>query len=194
MFKIYFIIPFIVFTNFSVANDTDDCGNNEQARALAKLIKTDKNQKRNNIRCNIILTKAAVDKAKKMSEFGLVLHNLGGSPNSRLRAANYELPDYYGTDFNSNQVEAISGGYSDADEVWDAFKRSDSHRIHLLGEHEFYVEQDEIGIAFIKNLSSPHVEYWAVYLTKGAKDNKSTSNHFNEIPNKSMFFLHKEKK
>ena len=29
-----------------------------------------------------------------------------------------------------------------------------------------YQEQDQIGIAFYKDYSTPHVEYWAIYLTK----------------------------
>lgn len=52
-----------------------------------------------------------------MADFGLVMHNLGGSPNARLREAGYKLPKHYGGDFNSSQVEAIAGGYSNAIEV-----------------------------------------------------------------------------
>jgi uncharacterized protein YkwD len=128
-----------------------------------------------------------------MAEFGLVMHNLGGSPNSRLREVGYKLPKHYGTRFNSNQVEAIAGGHSSAAAVWDAFKRSESHRTHLLGEHEFYVEQDEIGVAFIKKWESPHVEYWVVYLTKGYQKNQYYSGNSDDIPNKSLFILEQSK-
>lgn len=183
------ISPFFVF-----AEIPNKCGNNAQAIALSNLIKLDKEQKRMNIRCNQILTDAAVEKAKQMAEFGLVVHNLGGSPNSRLRNSNYKLPEYYGSDFNSNQVEAVAGGYSSENRVWKAFKQSLQHRTHLLGEHDFYFEQDEIGVAFIKNLESPHVEYWVVYITKGYEKNQSRSGDFDEIPNKNMLILQQEKK
>ena len=192
MSKLYIIFLLGVFPTF--AGELDGCGNNEQSRLLSKLITHDLEQKRINIRCNKMLTRIAVAKAKKMAEFGLVTHNLGGSPNSRLRDAGYKLPIHYGADSFSNQVEAIAGGYSSAEDVWDAFKRSQVHRTHLLGEHEFYVEQDEIGVAFIKEWQSPHVEYWVVYLTKGFKNNQSYSGDFNEIPNKTMFILEKSKK
>ena len=173
----------------ALSNDLSDCGNNNRAIALAVLIKADRNQKRDNIRCNKLLADAALAKARKMSEFGLVVHNLGGSPNSHLRNANYKLPSYYGTNFDSNQVEAIAGGYTNENLVWKALKNSKQHRTHLLGEHPFYLEQDEIGIAFISDWSSPHVEYWVIYLAKGAQPNQLLIKNFTDIPNKQTFVL-----
>jgi len=193
MLNLSFLITLLVFPLFVFANNSNECGNNEEAQALVNLIKRDKEQKRTYIRCNKILTEVATAKAKKMSEFGLVAHNLGGSPNLALRNANYKLPNYYGFNFNSNQVEAIAGGYANAAEVWDGFKRSKGHRSHLLGEIDFYEEQDEIGVGFIKKWESPHVEYWVVYLTKGKQKNQSDTVKFNEIPNKSLFILQQEK-
>lgn len=193
MTKFNFVIILFLFSSIVQANKADDCGNNKQAQLLAQLIINDKEQQRTNLRCNRILTEVAQSKAKKMSEIGLVVHNLGGSPNSLLYEAGYKLPKYYGNDFNSNQVEAIAGGYSDAGEVWDGFKRSKGHRTHLLGELEFYIEQDEIGVGFIKEWQSPHVEYWVVYLTKGFEKNQSSPVKSDDIPNKSMFILQHSK-
>ena len=191
--KLFLIIILILLPLSVFANDINKCGNNEQAVTLANLIKKDIDQKRSIIRCNKLLTKAAEKKAQKMAEFGLVAHNLGGSPNSSLRNAGYILPKHYGDEFNSNQVEAIAGGYSSANNVWQAFKRSKTHRTHLLGEHEFYIEQDEIGVAFIKKWESPHVEYWVVYLAKGYQKNQSYSGSLDDIPNKSMHILKRSK-
>lgn len=150
------------------------CGNTEQAKALSLLIANDKGQKRKLLQCNPTLVEIAEIKAKDMAERGLVSHFLGGSPNTRIRNAGLTLPEYYG-DAMSNQVEALAGGYITADDVWYALKTSTSHRQHLLGELPFYEEQDQIGIAFYKDYSTPHVEYWAVYLTKLA--DASTSSH-----------------
>lgn len=187
MSKLYVMMLFFVFP--VLASDLSDCGNNPPAQRLYQLIKADMEQKRSNIRCNRLLTLTAEAKAKKMADFGLVMHNLGGSPNARLSDAGYQLPEHYGTSFNSNQVEAIAGGYTDADDMWEAFKRSDVHRTHLLGDHEFYMEQDEIGVAFVKELQSPHVEYWVVYLTKGYEKNQAYSGDLNDRPNKTLFIL-----
>ena len=192
MSKFYIIFFLVISPVF--AGEINNCGNNKQAQLLVKLISTDKSQKRTTIRCNRLLTQAAEDKAQKMAEFGLVTHNLGGSPNSRLEDIGYKLPKYYGSQFNSNQVEAIAGGYSNASSVWDAFKGSHTHRSHLLGEHALYLEQDEIGAAFIKDWESPHVEYWVVYLTKGYQKNQAYSGDVDMIPNKTLFILKESKK
>ncbi|WP_370242945.1 CAP domain-containing protein [Alteromonas abrolhosensis] len=152
------------FSSVSLANQTA-CGNTEQAKALSLLIANDNGQKRKVLTCNPILVKLAEEKTKDMADRGLVSHFLGGSPNTRIRDAGLTLPDYYG-DAMSNQVEALAGGYTTAEDVWYALKGSTTHRQHLLAELPFYEEQDQIGIAFYKDYSTPHVEYWAIYLTK----------------------------
>ena len=153
-----------VFSSPCLADQTT-CGNTEQARELSLLIANDKGQQRLVLKCNPTLVMLAETKAKDMAERGLVSHFLGGSPNTRIRDAGLTLPDYYG-DAMSNQVEALAGGYTTAEDVWYALKGSTSHRQHLLAELPFYQEQDQIGIAFYKDYSTPHVEYWAIYLTK----------------------------
>jgi uncharacterized protein YkwD len=187
-----YLLP-IFFCSF-VANAQDEaCGNNAQARELVSLIKNDPKQQRAEIRCNKLLTDAAVAKATLMADYGLVIHTLGGSPNKHLRESNYQLPDHYGDEFDSNQVEAIAGGFVDAEEVWEVFKSSDGHRSHLLGEHEFYLEQDEIGVAFLYDWETPHIEYWVVYLTKGYMKNQEYAGDINDIPNKGTFIIRKPK-
>lgn len=167
----------------TVPEDIQRCGNSEEAIELAIAIIQDPAQQRSEIRCNGMLSAIALRKAERMAEQGIVFHNLGGSPNSTLREAGFELPEYYG-DAMSNQVEAIAGGYVSADSVWRAFKNSETHAKHLLGQIPFYQEQDEMGIAFLKDLSAPHVEYWVIYLTKGRIDNQHR--YFDEIPNKGI--------
>lgn len=170
-----------------------NCANNEQAQALVDLIINDPGQQRTEIKCNPILAKAAAEKAKLMQERGLVAHNLGGSPNSFLKERGYKLPSYYGH-LMANQVEAIAGGFASAEEVWSGFKGSEGHRIHLLGEHDFYRQQNEIGVAFIYEWYSPHVEYWVVYLTEGAEDKPEVDFTGKDNPNKSLFILEKGKR
>lgn len=189
MIKLSFLLALLFFNLDVFAENSFDCGNNQKAIELVKLIQNDKKQKRPTIRCNKLLTKAAQAKAKNMASAGLVVHNLGGSPNSHLESAGYKLPEHYGREFNSNQVEAIAGGYASAESLWQSFKDSKGHRSHLLGEHEFYLEQDEIGVAFIKNSSAPHVEYWVVYLAKGFKKNQTYKGNKDKIPNKALSIL-----
>ncbi|MCU7554049.1 CAP domain-containing protein [Alteromonas sp. ASW11-19] len=162
------------------------CGSTEQAQQLALAIMTDELQQRKEIRCNGLLQVLAEEKARLMAERGMVFHNLDGSPNSRLRNAGFELPDYYGAAF-SNQVEAIAGGYATVEKVWRSFKKSKDHADHLLGRLPFYREQDEMGVAFVSDRTAPHVEYWVVYLTKGKTENQHR--YFDTIPNKGTDML-----
>lgn len=191
---------FVSFTTLA-APPQFDCGNTPQAKALALRIATDPKQMRTRLVCNPTLVKIAEEKAKDMASRGLVSHFLGGSPNTRIRDAGLVLPEYYG-DAMSNQVEALAGGYKDAGDVWFAFKTSYSHKIHLLAELPFYQEQDQIGVAFYKDYATPHIEYWAIYLTKlvgiddEIPDNKqvytSKKKKFDDIPDKGLGIITKD--
>ena len=66
----------------------------------------------------------------------------------------------------SNQVEAIMGGVETAQESFDLFKTSPDHKAHLLGENEFVLEQDQIGVGYFKDNTTEHVYYWVVYITQ----------------------------
>lgn len=178
------LFPFYLFAK------ADMCGNNVEARQLVKLIMEDAEQRRVKISCNVLLMQAAADKAKLMAERGMVKHNLGGSPNGRLRGIGYKLPPYYGAAF-SNQVESIAGGYQTAKEVWRGFKNSEAHADHLLGRLDFYLEQNEIGVGFYYDWHSPHVEYWVVYLAKGYEPNQLGKFKEDEVPNKGNLILQK---
>lgn len=174
----------------SLPSDAFQCGNSEQSRALATLIVNDEKQGRSKIRCNATLVAVAQAKVKDMAERGLVSHFLGGSPNSRLREAGLTLPSYYG-DAMSNQVEALAGGYRTAEKVWRALKTSHTHKQHLLAEIPFYAEQDEIGVAFHKDIRTPHVEYWAIYVTK--LSGEANAVQFDDIPDKGLGIVTEDK-
>ncbi|WP_333608931.1 CAP domain-containing protein [Arsukibacterium sp.] len=144
------------------------CGQNEAAQQLALLIMQDADQQRATLLCHPLLAQAAADKAKAMAQAGIVNHYIGGlGANQRLRMLGYNLPAFYSGTIG-NQVEAVAGGYSTAEEAWDAFKHSPTHRSHLLAELPFYQQQIHIGVGFYYKWSSPHVEYWAIYIAREA--------------------------
>ena len=127
----------VIFSGVSFANTPKSCGINTPAQQLAKLIQQDPLQQRQQLRCSSLLSQVAQQKAQEMAQQGIVNHMVGGSPNTRLRSAGFNLPSNYGVSL-SNQVEAIAGGYETPTDVWQGFKHSDAHRSHLLGEHPFY--------------------------------------------------------
>jgi hypothetical protein len=151
-------------------SDPHSCGGNEFSRKLAELIAADPGQRRPILRCSALLSELASARAREMAESGRVRHVMNDlAPNTRLRRAGYELPRAYPRG-RSNQVEAIAGGFGGPEEMWEAFKRSEQHRTHLLGEHPFFAEQDEIGVGFHTLKQSPHVEYWVVFVARRHSD------------------------
>ena len=148
------------------ATDVSDCALNAKAKELALLIINHKDQKRTGLTCNLLLAKIAAQKAQEMAKTGKVSHDgPGGTPNTRLIEAGYVLdipPDVVGNNF----VESVMGGTPHAEEVLDYFSSSFVHRIHIFGEHPFYLEQSEIGVGYAQEWFSPHVDYWVVYIAK----------------------------
>ncbi|GAA0197084.1 hypothetical protein GCM10009123_00170 [Kangiella japonica] len=157
-------------TDSSNIETYEDCGLNQKAQDLAKLIVTDSEQNRSELYCNALLSEVAQNKAEEMAAAGKVSHNgSGGTPNLRLIKAGYPL-NLPAEAEGENHVEAILGGYSDPEEVIDMFRNSYYHRIHLFAEDPFFLEQNEIGVGYAAKWFSPHVDYWVVYIAKGNRE------------------------
>lgn len=149
-------------------NQYQACGQNKQAQELARLIITDRDQKRPNLQCNPLLAEIAAKKAREMAQEGKVSHDgPGGTPNLRLMQAGYPL-SLPTSVVGDNHVESVMGGVKHAEVALDYFRNSYVHRIHLFGEHPFYLEQYEIGVGYAEEWYSPHVNYWVVYIAKSA--------------------------
>lgn len=149
--------------NLAAQQSTLLCGNGEQARKLAELIINSHAQQREHIYCDPLLSQLAEEKAQEMARFNLVSHTISVGANQRLKEGGYPLPRYYPL-FWANNVEAIQGGASHAEQVFDEFMQSRGHRTHLMGEHPFYRSQSHIGIAHIRSPHSAHLDYWVVYI------------------------------
>ena len=152
----------------------EDCGLNKKSRTLAKLIREDQEQLRDRLSCSIVLSKIAQNKAEEMAEAGEVTHyGEWGSPNERLIKEGYQL-DIPEDAMGSNYVEAVQGGEAIPVTVLDKFKNSYQHRVHLFGEHDFFLGQDQIGVGYAYNWQSPHVDYWVVYIASEKAPVEST--------------------
>ncbi len=142
------------------------CGYSLQAQQLAELIRDHPLQRRMRLNCHPVLAAVADAKAREMAERGQVTHIYGVmAPNRRLRQAGYTLPSSYPGSIH-NQVEAVSGGYATAADALQAFLDSRPHRTHLLAEHPFYAEQDEIAVGYARNPGSEHIDYWVVFIAR----------------------------
>ncbi|MBY6185612.1 CAP domain-containing protein [Marinobacter hydrocarbonoclasticus] len=154
----------IVFAAVTVAVPLE-CGLHPKARELARLIIVDPEQKRPALRCDGLLAMVAQEKAREMAERKHVSHLGEGGPNARVANAGYPLDRRYDVGLG-NQIEAVAGGYSEAAEMWEAFKASSGHRTHLLGEQPVYREQDEISVGYYFDWEAPHIDYWVVYVAR----------------------------
>jgi hypothetical protein len=68
-----------------------------------------------------------------------------------------------------NTIEALVGGLADADEVLGRLLDSRDHRSHLLGEDPVFRDQDLFGVAYLRELDTPHVEHWVIIIARKAR-------------------------
>lgn len=146
-----------------------ECRLSEPEARLAELL-TGSDQRRSVLRCRPELQRFARQRAEDMARRGYLAHLTPDrqGPNQLLRATGYPLPPAY-RDGLSNNVESIAGGIRSPEAVWKALTASSSHRAHLLGEHPAYLDQDEFGIAYQRDLYAPHVDYWVVVIARKAR-------------------------
>jgi len=139
------------------------CGNNPEAAALIKLIKTHPDQQRQTLHCHPLLNDIAQIKAQMVIDSEDVWHHAGRmTPNQLLRHHGFRLPVTY--PLFGNQVEALAGGMATVDAVMTDFLNSEPHRMLLLGEDPFFAAQDQLGVAYVHQPDAPHEHYWVVII------------------------------
>lgn len=84
----------------------------------------------------------------------------GEWPNFRVRSVHYHLPDDWPN--NKNYVESICAGQPNAEEAWNAWMHSESHRTHLLGLTDFFAAQTNVGIGYALKSDSTYQHYWVI--------------------------------
>jgi len=147
----------------------DGCELSPPERRLALLL-AQPPQRRATIRCSAGLTEFARQRARDMASRGYLSHLTPErkGPNQLLRDRGYPLPPAYQGGM-SNNVESIAGGIGEPEEVWRLLTASSSHRKHLLGEASGFVDQDEYGIGYYRDIHAPHVDYWVIVIARRAR-------------------------
>ena len=147
----------------TAAAQDSSCGNHVLAQQLADLIIHNPEQKRQQLKCDAALTKIAHLKAQQLAEAQTVAHDVNNTwPNQMLRLNGFKLPNEYG--LFTNNVESLAGGKDVPKEVLKDFVASDVHRTHILGTEGLYAEQDKIGVAYVRDPWTLHVDYWVVLI------------------------------
>jgi hypothetical protein len=124
------------------------CEHNQVAHELAQLFLNDPGQQRKQMICHPTLVLVAQRHADDMFDRQYFGHcNLDGlCPNKRATNTGYPLPQSYAE--NGNNIESLAVNQKNADDAWAALLDSPSHRVHVLGEIEFFREQECYGIGY----------------------------------------------
>jgi uncharacterized protein YkwD len=138
---------------------------NAEEQQLAARLTSDRGQRRDrsHMRLDPILTSVARARAEDMATRRYFSHvNPDGiGPNFLVRSAGYALPPTW-AGRSSNFIESIGAGYASAEQAWEGWMNSPSHRTHLLASSSFYRDQTNFGIGSYTDPSSPFRRYWVI--------------------------------
>ena len=147
------------------SKQSDSCYLSEAERKLAALFQSSPQQQRATPTCHPILAQVARARAMDMAQHNYFDHvnPNGDGPNELVKQAGYELPTYYSSGRRANNVESLAAGYQTAASVWEGWLASSAHRVHVLGEDDFYGDQVEFGVghAFIST-GNDYGHYWVL--------------------------------
>lgn len=148
---------------------------NAEERQLAARLTGDRGQRRDRSRMHAdpILTAVARARAEDMAKRRYFAHvNPDGmGPNFLVRSAGYSLPSSW-SGRSANFIESIGAGYATAEQAWDGWMNSSSHRTHLLASSSFYRDQTNFGIGSYADPSSPFRRYWVIITAPPASRNE----------------------
>ncbi len=164
-------IPLVTNSPTAVSDTTyPACQFNAQEEAMASLFQQHPAQEHTAFRCEPILSAVARARAEDMGRRHYFDHISpeGQGANDLVSEAGYRLPDYYGRELASNNIESIGAGAQEAEAMWEAWMQSDKHRAHLLGENDFFREQTDYGIGFARVPGSDYEFYWVFLSAKPA--------------------------
>ncbi len=144
------------------------CAPNPQEVQIAQLMINHPEQQRPSLTCHPILAQVARERAQDMADRHYFSHvNPDGyGPNYLVEQAGYDLPSYYSSAPDANNIESIAGGYPTADAAWQGWMNSPAHRTHLLGLDPFWAEQIDYGIGYVYEPDSDYGHYWVVITAK----------------------------
>jgi len=150
-----------------VTSSFSDCLMSDKERQVFSLLTEHPQQQRSGLVCSKALNEFARQRAEDMRTRGYFGHinpdRIG--PNALLKEFGYPLPSSY-TGHLANNIESIAGGYSDPTKVIQVLLDSKTHRVHLLGEQDFYLQQNEIGIAHVRDKETDYEDYWVIVIAR----------------------------
>lgn len=135
---------------------------NAQELDIAQRMKTASGQQRDFLEFDPILSEVARARAADMAKRNYFAHINpdGHGANYLVRQAGYVLPSNYPGD--GNNIESIAAGGSTAAVTWSDWMGSSDHKMHLLGEIDFFAQQTSYGVGYYADPNSAYGYYWVV--------------------------------
>lgn len=136
---------------------------NKMELDLSRLLESHHDQRRYPMKIHPVLATVARNKAIDMAQRGYEGHvdPDGHGVNWLVRQAGYRLPDFYNSDPDGNNIEALQyGGNGEIEQAWPKWLESPDHKTHLLGLNKFYWVQTNYGIGYANVPGSRMIHYY----------------------------------
>ena len=145
-----------------IASTTGGMSSDAELEDFVRLFVNDAGQKRKIKNRNPILMQVAAARALDLATRKYVAHRNpdGHYANYLVRQAGYKLPTWYAAD--DNNIESIAAGQTTALEAWTALVNHPPHRVHVLGEMQFYADQVDFGVGHWRGAGSIYADFWVV--------------------------------
>jgi uncharacterized protein YkwD len=145
-----------------VAGTTGGMTTDPELESFIQLFLNDVGQKRKLKNRNPILMQVAAARALDLATRKYVAHRNpdGHYANYLVRQAGYKLPSWYAVD--DNNIESIAAGQVTAVDAWTALVNHQPHRIHVLGELQFYSDQIDFGLGHWRGTGSIYSDFWVI--------------------------------
>ena len=142
---------------------------NTDEMKMFQLVSGSRLQKRTQIHLDPILCKVARQRAADMAKRNYFSHvnPNGQGPNYLAKRAGFMVPSYYDQSVSGNNIESIAMTPGNSKEVFGLWLNSDGHRVHLLGDLDFYKQQSSVGVGVFRSPVAPHYKYY-VFLSSPA--------------------------
>lgn len=129
---------------------------------LFKRIAANSEQQRDTVALDPILCIVARKRAADMANRNYFSHTNpdGHGANSLVRRAGYMLPSHYERARSGNNIESIGMSTGSPQEMASLWLHSSGHRLHVLGDLDFYQQQSSVGVGVFRSSEAPHYKYY----------------------------------
>ncbi len=135
---------------------------NSDEMTLFQRISSNAGQQRETVALDPILCIVARQRAADMARRNYFSHTnrSGQGANFLVRRAGFVLPNHYSSTLAGNNIESIGMSTGSAKEIFSQWLKSSAHRLHVLGELDFYREQTSVGVGVFRSPRAPYYKYF----------------------------------